>query len=53
MKLLKNILKVTIIYTICLVLVYSLAIRLRNAYEEKETIVQEYNYEEYYAYDYE
>ncbi|MBR4830694.1 MAG: hypothetical protein IKZ96_02895 [Bacilli bacterium] len=51
MKKLKNILKIGVTFIICVVLLYSLAIRLINAYEVEDTVIEDYNYEEYYAYD--
>ena len=51
MNKIKKILKIGVAYAICLVLLYSLAIRLINVYGVEDTVIDEYNYEEYYVYN--
>jgi len=51
MKKLKEILKVGVTFVICVVLLYSLAIRLINVYGVEDTVIEDYNYEEYYVYE--
>ena len=51
MKKLKDILKAGVTFVICVVLLYSLAIRLINVYGVEDTVIEDYNYEEYYVYE--
>jgi hypothetical protein len=51
MKKFKSLLKVGVAFTICVVLLYSLAVRLINVYGVEDTVINDYNYEEYYAYN--
>lgn len=51
MKKFKNILKIGVTFVITVVLLYSLAIRLINVYGIEDTVIEDYNYEEYYVYD--
>lgn len=51
MKKIKEFLRVGVVFAICAVLLYSLAIRLINVYGLEDTVIDEYNYEEYYAYN--
>lgn len=51
MKKIKGILKVGVTFVICVVLLYSLAIRLINVYGVEDTVIEDYNYEEYYVYE--
>jgi len=51
MKILKTVGKIVIVYAIGFVFVYSLVINVRKIDEKDSRILQENNYEEYYAYE--
>jgi hypothetical protein len=51
MKKFKEILGMGVAFVICVVTVYSLGVRYLNVYGVEDTVIEDYNYEEYYVYD--
>lgn len=51
MEKIKKILKVVVVYALCMLFLYTFILKIGNTDNNEEKVLQEYNYEEYYVFE--